>query len=406
MTYSFSEGRPLMQTTPNTALLINNTKQFFEGTSTTWHLSGAATGGSFEILQYYDYSANVEGQLWINDGGVVKIYYISGATLIPSVFSLDNSVYNLLKISVDSNNWVCVHKSNTFIFPYFWYIDASNLTGFYQVVSTVGLINTEVFPATIGLYQIDSVVYKPYGQLYTIGAAYPVASGAAEIQMFSITGGWQGRINNGFVAYKAIAHNTFDGLIYAIDANGRLKSYDGSALPLSDVQLSFTPALSGVEMVYDSYFDKLVVLNGVGGNIYLVNPYSGDVIQPIGTPISGYAFHGIATDNQGRIYVNTLDITASLGRILSISFINGDQIDINGIFAGGETTLIWTDGQNCLTQEEVEGMFEQIKSWLGVSVCGDQDFSMPDSPYSLQNRLLTTSTGLFITTALGQYIAI
>ena len=80
--------------------------------------------------------------------------------------------------------------------------------------------------------------------------------------------------------------------------------------------------------------------------------------------------------------------------------------NINGIFAGGETTVVWTEGQNCLTQEEVEGMFEQIKSWLGVSVCGDQDFSMPDSPYSLQNRLLTTSTGLFITTALGQYIAI
>jgi len=409
LTYSIAEQKLLMRYPMPSPNIDNFINQFFEdATNNIWLQEGL--NGFIRKLIYRDYSSYTQGQLWIQAyGTLVKIYYINGTSLVESDFYINNNEYGLDRIRAHSDNSVSIYAETnpTFLFPYFIHVDATNLVGFPFIDSNeLGGFKTEVSPSAIGLYKIDSIVYKPYGQLYMIGSAYPVASGVAEMHIFSITGGWQGRINNGFISYKAIAYNEIDGLIYAIDAAGRLKSYDGSALPLSNIQLPFTPAIAGgVEMIYDSYYDKLVVLNGIGGDIFIINPYTGDVYEPIGTPISGYSFRGIETDNQGRIYVNVFNTIAAVGRILSISFINGGQIQINGIFAGGETMIVWQESQNCLSQEEVEGMYEEIKSWLGVSLCGDQDFSMPDSPYSLQNRLLTASTGLFITTALGQYIA-
>jgi hypothetical protein len=409
LTYSIAEQKLLMRYPIASPDIDNFINQFFEdATNNIWLQEGL--NGLIRKLIYRDYSSYTQGQLWIQSSGTsIKIYYINGTSLVLSDFFVNNNEYGLGRIRAHSDNSVSIYAETnpTFLFPYFIHVDATNLVGFPFINgSNLGGFKTEVSPSTIGLYKIDSIVYKPYGQLFMIGTAYPVASGISEMHIFSITGGWQGRINNGFVTYKAIAYNELDGLIYAIDGAGRLKSYDGSALPLSDIPLSFTPSISGgVEMIYDSYYDKLVVLNGVGGDIFIINPYTGDVYEPIGTPISGYSFRGITTDNQGRIYVNVFNTIAAVGRILSISFINGDQINISGIFAGGETMIVWQESQNCLSQEEVEGMYEEIKSWLGVSLCGDQDFSMPDSPYSLQNRLLTASTGLFITTALGQYIA-
>jgi hypothetical protein len=401
ITYSVGEGKVLMRSPQIFTSLLNYTNQFFEdATNNIWFQSNGLSG-AIQKLAYRDYSSYTEGQLWVQAfGTTIKIFYINGTSLVESDFYINNNDFGFQRITAHSNNSVALYKEGTVVFPYFIYVDATNLSGFVSMGGTVGLYDTEAVAGAVGMYQIDSVIYNDITQTqWMIGLSYPVASGNEEIHTFS-NGVWQGSINNNFIKIKAIAHNTTNGLVYSIDANGVLKAYDSTLSLVSTTQLSFTPSVNEGIMIYDSFYDKLVYLNGVGGELYIINPNNGVVVEPISLAELNalfYAIHSIASDMQGRIYLGIIDLDNTVARVLSISLVDGDEVNLDGSISGGITGEVQTE--NCLTAAQVQVVIDKIKQLCQICEgCGEYaKTALPDPiPENFDTYIVTDSNSYII----------
>ncbi len=317
--------------------------------------------GVIEKFVYVDESANTQGQVWVIANGFIKIYNISGDTLIESAFRYD-SAYSFSDITY-SGGYVYLSIGGVQL-PRIYWIEASTLGGF-ETADPVGVQNA-LFPTsldftTTGLYSSYRVVGGYNNSVWILGQGYPSLSGNSRIVVVK-QGVIQPDINNGLIGYKDLVFNSNDNLVYALDADGILTAFDDNLVVKSTRQLDFSPGVLSAYMAYDPTSNRVIISVG-SGIVYIVNPKNGQTVESFDIfGLYGYNIKSIIYGGASKTYISAYSATNTY--LIIISHINGISFYVTGIFQDGVTEIESSDSDICLPLATIEQKIEQAKQYL------------------------------------------